>query len=102
MAKRQTHAKIDSPFAKTEPGPTPGAGGASEDIPATGRTLPTAVGLKESEIELLDDIAADLGIARNAVMRWALRWFLKEYRAGRVPMAKSVKTPEPKNVIEMP
>lgn len=97
MAKRATIS--NNVFAKTEPGP---AAGGEDDVPATGRTMPTAVGLKESEIELLDQVAAKHGIARNAVMRWALRWFLKEYLHGRVPLAEAVKKPDPKNVLEMP
>jgi hypothetical protein len=42
------------------------------------------VGLKESEIAQLDTIAAELGVARNALARFAIRRFLAEYRAGRV------------------
>ena len=100
MAKRQERAQIDNPFTKTEPGTSSSAG--QGEIPAEGHTRPVAVGLRESEIELLDQVAADHGVARNAVMRWALRWFLKEYAAGRAPLAAAVKTPKPKNIIDMP
>lgn len=52
------------------------------DIPATGRTLPTGVGLKQSELDLYDQLAQELGASRNKVMRYALRYFLKAYYAG--------------------
>lgn len=56
------------------------------EIPATGRTLPTSVGLKESEIDILDKISAELSIHRNQLMRYALRWFMKSYMAGAVDL----------------
>jgi len=42
------------------------------------------VGLKESEVDLLDAIAAELGIARNALLRYLVRYGLAEYRSGRL------------------
>lgn len=80
MAKRR--ASIDpNLFAKTEgePSQTP-----EESIPADGYTRPISVGMKESELAILDDIAQQEGIARNAVMRYFLRWAMAEYQAGRL------------------
>lgn len=51
-------------------------------IPAEGRTVATGVGLKESELELLDHIAGDLDVSRNGLARYAIRHFLKAYLAG--------------------
>ena len=100
MAKKKP--QLDSPFARTTPLPHSETANDVE-IPAEGRTVPTSVGLKESEVELLDRIAEDYGIARNAVMRWALRWFLSEHQNGRVSLASDVETPEtPKNKLNMP
>jgi hypothetical protein len=42
------------------------------------------VGLKESEVDLLDAIAGELGIARNALLRYLVRYGLAQYRAGRL------------------
>jgi len=84
MAKRT--ARIDdSLFRRTEEEEDRdgGTAGASR-VPATGRTLSVGVGLKESEVDLLDAIAAELGIARNALLRYLVRYGLAEYRSGRL------------------
>jgi len=73
----------------------------SADLPATGRTVSIGVGLKESEVQLLDSIAEDAGLRRNALMRFAIRYFLKEYYAGRVDLSSSVET-ETKHKLRMP
>ncbi len=75
---------------------------ASEEIPAEGRTLSIGVGLKESEVQMLDTIAKQLGIARNGLMRYGLRYFLKEYAAGRIDLLSDVETPQPKKRLNMP
>ncbi len=56
------------------------------EIPAEGRTLPVGVGLKESELELLDRIADEQDVARNGLIRFAVRYFLKAYLAGDVQL----------------
>ncbi len=99
MAKKQSQP-LDDIFKKTEPEPDqPGAAG---DIPATGRTLSVGVGLKESEISMLDTVAAELDVARNAVMRYAIRYFLAQYRAGIVNPAGDVREPKVKKQLKMP
>lgn len=85
MAKRT--ARIDdSLFRRTEDEPTnhSATGAVPAGVPATGRTLSVGVGLKESEVDLLDAIAAELGIARNALLRYLVRYGLAEYRSGRL------------------
>lgn len=68
-------------------------------VPATGRTLSIGVGLKESEVDLLDAIAGELGIARNALLRYLVRYGLAQYRAGRleIPVRR-----EERYRVEMP
>jgi len=56
------------------------------DIPGEGRTVATGVGLKESELELLDKIADDLNVSRNGLIRFGVRYFLKAYLAGEVQL----------------
>lgn len=56
------------------------------DIPAEGRTMATGVGLKESELELLGQICDEYNIARNGLIRYGVRYFLKAYQAGQVQL----------------
>lgn len=89
MAKKPNIADMFAPTEKLEePSPAPSVGpgtpASSIDIPAEGRTMATGVGLKESELELLDRIAEQLGVARNGLIRYAVRYFLKAYLAGDV------------------
>lgn len=96
MAKRQTG--LDNIFKKTESGiTTPTA-----EVPSTGRTLSVGVGLKESEVALLDEIAKELDVTRNALMRYGLRYFLGQLQAGKLDMAKDVQEPEMKKRLKMP
>lgn len=72
-------------FERTETQPPAEAPDLAER-PALDRTLPVGVGLKQSEIARLDAIGADLGVARNALLRWAVAYFLREYDAGRLEL----------------
>lgn len=74
-------------FDRTETQPPAEAHDLAErSAPALDRTLPVGVGLKQSEIARLDAIGADLGVARNALLRWAVAYFLREYDAGRLEL----------------
>lgn len=74
------------------------------EVPATGRTVTTGVGLKESELALIDQIVdkSDREIARNAILRYAVRYFLKAYLSGQVDPLKDVEVPKPKKKLRMP
>lgn len=96
MAKRQTG--LDSIFKKTEGGTTT----PTAEVPSTGRTLSVGVGLKESEVALLDEIAKELDVTRNALMRYGLRYFLSQLQAGKLDMTKDVQEPEMKKRLKMP
>jgi hypothetical protein len=97
MAK--TQANLDNIFKKTERGT---ATGSKKEIPATGRTVSVGVGLKESEVALLDEIAKELDVTRNAIMRYGLRYFLSQIQAGSLDMTKDVQEPELKKRLKMP
>lgn len=60
------------------PAARPTARGTGDPVQSMG------VGLRASEVAELASIAAGLGVTRNALAAWALRWFLAEHRAGRV------------------
>lgn len=96
MAKQR--ADLNKIFKATEPGSKTTA----DAVPATGRTLSVGVGLKESEVDMLDGIAAELGVSRNALMRYALRHFLTQYLSGGINPAEDVEAPEPKKRLKMP
>ena len=83
MAKQRPG--LDDLFKKTA---APESG--EVEVPAEGRTISVGVGLKESEVAMLDRIAGDLGVARNALMRYGLRYFLTAYLAGEVNMTEDV------------
>jgi hypothetical protein len=96
MAKRK--ADLNQIFKSTEPGSKT----AADAVPATGRTISVGVGLKTSEVDMLDEIADDLGVSRNALMRYALRHFLTQYVTGEISLAEDVEAPEPKKRLKMP
>lgn len=57
-----------------------------------GKLKTVSVGLKEGEIEALDQIAGDQKIARNSLMRYIIRRFLVDYQEGRVTVEIEEKT----------
>lgn len=98
MAKKPD---ITNPFAKTSPGETERRA-SNEDLDQ-GRTISVGVGLKEGEVAVIDQFAGELGVTRNALMRWALRWFLLELRAGRIDLSRFVEAPpEPRKNLRLP
>ena len=99
MARKQSQP-LEDIFKKTEP--ESGEPTTTGEVPATGRTLSVGVGLKESEVRMLDAIADELDVARNAVMRYAIRYFLAQYQSGVVNPADDVQEPEVKKQLKMP
>lgn len=88
MAKQR--ATIDAGlFKSTE------EGAPAVEVPAEGPIKSITVGLRRSEIELVEAIAQEHEIARNALLRYAVRHFLTEYAAGRVDLAASIEAPPP-------
>jgi hypothetical protein len=68
-----------------------------------GPTVATGLGVRTGELEALSSLAGELGITKNKLMRFALRYVIIEYRAGRLDLRKLIKVPpEPKKDIEMP
>jgi hypothetical protein len=95
MAKQQ----LDDIFKKTE-GKSTTKPEKSVEIPTGGRTLAVGVGLKEAEVAELDKIVDKLDITRNALMRYAIRYFLSQYSAGEIKL--DVEEPEVKKKLKMP
>ena len=101
----------DSSVAKDEPSVTAPSSSPTDTstsptkpvlVPATGRTLPVGVGLKESEVGMLDQLAGELGIARNALLRYAVRYFLSAYQRGEIDLSANIQVPKPKKKLKMP
>lgn len=93
MAKaKQTTGNVGNLFKRTDLRPT--------TVKATdrGRNIPVSVGLFESELAELQEIATKHGTARNQVMAFAVRHFLAQYRAGKVSLTVKPKPAQ----IQMP
>lgn len=72
-----------------------------------GRIVPNGVGISEGERDALDAIGARYDIARNALIRYAVRRFLVDFRAGKIDLAAAPDKPHklerrPKRQIVMP
>ena len=79
MAKK---TDLTNPFAKTISEPvTPTIDNSDLDI---GNIKPLSAGVKQGEIDALQTIANEMEIARNALIRAAIRYFIKSYREGKV------------------
>lgn len=68
-----------------------------------GNIQPLGVGLRAGEIAALGAIADEIGTSRNRLLRFALRWFIKEYRAGRVDPSEYLEEAQPvKKSLRLP
>jgi hypothetical protein len=81
MAKKDEKDALGGIFDKTEKEP----GKALEkDL-----IKPTSFGLLLSERSELDKIAAENGLKRNAVGRWAIQYFIKQYGEGKISLQRT-------------
>jgi hypothetical protein len=86
MAKQR--ATIDQGlFKSTE-------GGAVE-VPAVGKASSISVGLRASEIDLLNQVAERYQVSRNALLRLAARRFLEDVLNGRIDLETMIEAPPP-------
>lgn len=86
-------------FAKTEP-TTPPTDNSDLD---EGPIKPIGVGVREGEVLALDKIAEHYGVARNAILRFAVRFFIQEFRAGNIDISQYIYTPPtPSKKIKFP
>lgn len=71
-----------------------------------GRITANGVGLTVGELDALDHIGEVHDLARNAILRFAVRRLILDWRAGRLDLAELTKRKkrrrEPKNRLEMP
>ena len=97
MAKKITTTGI---FSKTEPAAPVPAGDLS-DLDR-GRIIAQGVGLSEGELDALQALAGQLGVKRNALMRFAIRRFLQQVLAGEIDLAKFVESVPASNRLRLP
>lgn len=79
---------------RTDKAPTAQADNSDLDA---GIIRPLGVGITSGERDALGEIAAEYELSRNALLRFALRWFILEYRAGRVDIKSHIEQPPPAN-----
>lgn len=100
MATTKKSVDLDSIFARTEPKPQQESPNADLD---SGNIRPSGVGLREGEIKALDDIAAVFAVSRNALLHFAARRLILDYRAGRLDLSELVIIPQAqKNRLRLP
>jgi hypothetical protein len=98
MARKKVD--LTNPFAKTEPIEETGEQEDARPI-QLGPSRNVGVNLHDGELEEIQKIANRLGIARHRLLQFAIRYFLKEYRAGRIDLSRWQKT-EVKTTLEDP
>jgi hypothetical protein len=76
MAKR---AQVDNLFAKTDPQSKAASGEDKSPVQTQG------LGLRANEWAELEEIGAAFDLSRHAMTAYAVRYFLKLYRAGEIP-----------------
>jgi len=79
MAKRKS--TIDDLMGLKSPG---------DQQPKKEKPNPVSVGLDQEDLTSLEEIAEELGQSRHAVMRFAIRDFIRRYEAGERPKTKKV------------
>ena len=82
-------------FSRTGPAPIAKAKAQDNSDLNTGKIAPVGTGLTLGEKEALRVIAASQEITLNALMRYALRRFIVEVRAGRIDLEAEQDKPEP-------
>lgn len=87
MAKQRATINPDL-FRSTE-------AGAAVEVPAEGKSSSISVGLRASEIELLNEIADQYQVSRNALLRLAARRFIADVLSGRVDLEGMIEAPPP-------
>ena len=78
MAKKDEKKALGGIFEATEEAPKEEY---KKDI-----IKPTSFGLLESERDELQRIAEENDLARNAMGRWAIQYFIKQYNAGKIKL----------------
>ena len=91
--------KLSDLFKKTGPDSPP----ADNSDLDSGVIRSVGVGLKQGEAAAIKAMAAELGIRPNALLRFAIRWFILRARAGDVDLSSFLETPPaPAKKLNMP
>jgi len=87
-------------FTSTETTP-PTPGDEFSDLDR-GRIVAQGVGLKEGELDALNNLAAQHNVKRNSLMRWAIRYFLVKVLSGEIDLNDFIKSVPASNQLKMP
>jgi len=56
------------------------------------KNYPISVYVTEKERDWLDDLARGLGVSRHSLMQYGIRYFMKQYRDGKIEIPTETKT----------
>lgn len=65
----------------------------AEDLTTEGTLKGVGVGLNDAEREALDQISAETGLVKSNLARYAIRDFIKRYRAGQIDLTPLIEEP---------
>jgi hypothetical protein len=86
----KSRARIDqSLFQNTE------EGAPAVEVPAEGKTTSISVGLRATELELLEKIADEYQVTKNALLRLAARRLIEDVLSGRLDLEGMIEEPPP-------
>lgn len=91
MAKKPSKDALEAIFQPTERQGEALPKGPS--LPIRGLYRPVGISLSEGERELLQELANRYNITVHSLMRFLVRWALRELLAGRIDLSKYVEPP---------
>lgn len=94
MSKKQPSYFDEDPKPAGELARSPGRPKAKEP------TVRTGIGLPESTMNYIEQLAAELNVSRHSVLKFAIYHFVKEHQAGRIDMGKRVVKPR-RNTLDL-
>lgn len=100
---QKTKVKTQSLGIFSRTGPAPKAKAQADNSDLTGSIKPVGVGITAGEKEALKTIAESNELTLNALMRFALRRFIVQVRAGEIDLNAEQAEPEPqKKRLKLP
>lgn len=90
-------------FSRTGSAPSSTKAPADNSDLTTGKIAPVGTGLTEGERAALKSIATEHEVSLNALMRYAMRRFIVDVRAGKIDLEAELAEPEPvKKRLKLP
>lgn len=107
MARKRQRDALEAVFRSTERpsdrGQTLSGEGGEVQLPIHGLYRPVGLSLSEGEREYLQRVAEEHKISLHSLMRFLLRWAMRDLMAGRIPLKDYIEPPkEPKAKLRGP